>query len=134
MVLGGLRSLLIGQSLEAASLVSLAVGRAASVWFLRLATLALAQALDLATFSLMVSRHGAAAEANPLVHGLFGSFGMPAVVMAKLALVLLVGALSVAAASRGGRGAWSIAGGLPLALAIAAGLIGGITNAAAILG
>ena len=109
------------------------VDRATTVRLLALTTLALAQALDLVTFSVMISRHGLAAEANPLVSGLFGSLGMPAVALAKLSLVLLVGALSVAA-SRGRGGVWAIAGGLPLALAITAGLIGGITNAAAILG
>ena len=121
------------QSMDVMSLAASAVGRAASVGFLRLATLFLAQALDLATFSLMAARHGVAAEANPIVQDLFDSFGMPAVVVAKLALVLLIGCLSVAAWSRGGRGVWSMIGGLPLALAIAAGLIGGITNTATLL-
>jgi hypothetical protein len=97
-------------------------------------TLFLAQALDLATFDVMVARHGTAAEANPIVGDLFLSLGMPAVVVAKLALVLLVGALCVAAYSRRGRRVWSMVGGLPLALAITAGLIGGITNAATFLG
>ena len=130
---GGLVSFLVTQSLVAASIATVMVGRAASIGFLRLATLFLAQALDLATFSVMVARHGVEAEANPIVTDLFGWFGMPAVIVAKLALVLLIGSLSVAASSRGGRGVWSIVGGLPLALAIAAGLIGGITNTAALL-
>lgn len=130
---GGLVSLLITQSLDLMALVAMALGRAAAVGSLRLGTLFLAQGFDLATFSVMVSRHGAAAEANPLVGDLFDSFGMPAVVVAKLALVLLVGSLCVASSSRGGRGVWSIIGGLPLALAITAGLIGGITNAASFL-
>jgi hypothetical protein len=111
-----------------------AISRAASVGFLRLATLALAQAIDLATFSVMVARHGAAAEANPVVSDLFVTLGMPAVVLAKAALVLLIGALCIAAAARGRRGVWAMVGGLPLALAIAAGLIGGITNTAVLLG
>ena len=114
-------------------LVLVARDRAASFGVLRLATLGLAQALDLATFSVMVARHGASAEANPLVGGLFDSFGMSAVVFAKLALIVLVGALAIAASSRGNRGIWSMIGGLPLALAITAGLIGGITNAAVLL-
>lgn len=108
----------------------MAVGRAASVGLLRLGTLVLAQGFDLATFSVMVSRHGATAEANPIVSDIFQSFGMPAVVIAKLALVLLVSSLCVASSSRGGRGVWSLIGGLPLALAITAGLVGGITNTA----
>ena len=127
---GGLVSLLITQSFDLMGLVAMAVGRAASVGLLRLGTLVLAQGFDLATFSVMVSRHGATAEANPIVSDIFQSFGMPAVVIAKLALVLLVSSLCVASSSRGGRGVWSLIGGLPLALAITAGLVGGITNAA----
>jgi hypothetical protein len=130
-MLGGLPSLPITQWSGVASLVGAGVGR---FGFLRLTTLALAQAVDLATFNVMVARHGVGAEANPLVSDLYHSFGMPAVVLAKVALVLLVGALFVAASSRGRRGVWAIVGGLPLALAITAGLIGGITNAATFLG
>ena len=132
-MVSGVASFLIVQWVELLTLIALGVGRLASVGFLRLSTLFLAQAIDLATFSVMVARHGAAAEANPLVNDLFYSYGMPAVVLAKLALVLLVGALCVASTSRGGRGVWAIIGGLPLALAIAAGLIGGITNTATFL-
>jgi hypothetical protein len=133
-VFGGLTSILIAPWLDCASLLFRAISRAANVGFLRLATLALAQALDLATFGVMVGRHGASAEANPIVNDLFGALGMPAVIIVKLILVLLVGALSVAAMSQGGRGTWAIVGGLPIALAITAGIIGGITNAAVILG
>ena len=101
--------------------------------FLRLATLILAQWLDLATFSVMVHRVGPAAEANPFVAGLFLSHGLPAVAIAKVALIVLVGALAVAAVGHGNRRVWSLVGGVPLALAIAAGLIGGITNVASFL-
>jgi hypothetical protein len=132
-VLGGLVSLVISPSVDLVALVVIGIGRAASVGFLRLATLFLAQAFDLATFSAMVARHGAMAEANPIVSRLFDSYGMPAVIIVKLALVLFVGALSVAALSQGRRGVWSVIGGMPLALGIAAGLIGGITNAATFL-
>ena len=125
---------MIAQSLELLTLIALGIGRLASVGFLRLSTLFLAQAFDLATFSVMVARHGSAAEANPLVNDLFDTYGMPAVVIAKFALVFLIGALCVAASAQGGRGVWKIVGGLPLALAIAAGIIGGITNAATFLG
>jgi len=132
-VFSWLLSVVIRESLDIVSLGAIALRRATTVGFLRLATLFLAQAFDLATFSLMVARHGAIAEANPIVNNLFDSYGMPAVVIAKLALVLLIGALSIAAWARGSRGVWSMIGGLPLALAIAAGLIGGITNTAALL-
>jgi hypothetical protein len=133
-VFGGLVSIVIGQSLDLVAIAVQAVNRAASAGFLRLATLFLAQALDLATFSLMVARHGSMAEANPIVNNLFDVYGMPAVMFAKLALVVVVGALCLAATSRGGRGAWRVVGGLPLALGITAGLIGAITNTATLLG
>ena len=100
---------------------------------LRFLTLFAAQGLDFATFNAMVASHGASAEANPLVHGMFVAMGTPAVVVAKLALIGLVIALGIAAAARGWQGVWSAVGGVPLALAIAAGIIGGITNAATIL-
>ncbi len=131
---GGLASLLVTPWLDLVALFAGALGRLATVGFLRLATLVLAQSLDLATFGVMVARHGPDAEANPIVIDLFDSFGISAVVMAKVCLVLLVGALCVAAAARDRRGVWSLIGGLPLALAITAGLVGGITNAAAVLG
>ena len=112
--------------------------RSASVYiggvFFRLATLMLAQALDLTTFVLMVRTHGVAAEANPLVADLFVTLGVPAVLVAKSLLVVVVGSLGIAAASvAGGSLAWRVTGGLPMALAIAIGLIGGITNTATIL-
>jgi hypothetical protein len=100
---------------------------------LRCLTLFAAQGLDFATFNKMVANHGPAAEANPLVQELFIALGTPAVAIAKFLLIGLVIALGVAAAARGRQGVWSTVGGLPLALAIAAGLIGGITNAAVIL-
>ena len=100
---------------------------------MRLVTLAIAQAFDFATFSVMIRSHGVAAEANPIVHGLFAALGTPAVAIAKVALVMLITALAVAAAVQGGKGRWAVVGGMPVALGIAAGLVGGITNAAVIL-
>ena len=125
--------MVLSQSLEAVQIVAFGFNRAASVGFLRLATLALAQAFDLVTFSGMVARHGSIAEANPIVNNLFDVYGMPAVILGKVALVLLIGSLCVMASSKGGTGVWRVVGGLPLALAIAAGLIGGITNTATLL-
>lgn len=102
--------------------------------FIRFMTLAIAQAFDFATFNAMVGTRGPGAEANPLVQSLFLSLGTPAVIFAKVALVTLIVSLGVAAAVRGGQGrSWSIVGGLPVALGIAAGLIGGITNTATLL-
>lgn len=131
-MIGGLASVVTSQTYDLVVLAVQLVRRVASEMGLRVVTLFLAQSFDLATFSVMVSRHGATAEANPIVSDLFDSFGMPAVVFAKFALILLVAGLSLAASGRG-RGVWAIVGGLPLAVAIAAGLIGGITNAATYL-
>jgi hypothetical protein len=100
---------------------------------LRFVTLFAAQMFDFATFNAMVGSRGVSAEANPLVQGIFLSLGTPAVVIAKLLLVGLIMALVVAAAVRGGQGRWAAVGGMPLAIGIAAGLIGGITNAAVLL-
>ena len=100
---------------------------------MRFMTLAIAQAFDFATFSVMVRLHGVVAEANPLVKNMFLQLGTPAVALSKVALVTLIVALGIMAAVRGGKGRWSVVGGLPLALGITAGLIGGITNAAVIL-
>lgn len=108
---------------------------------LRLVTLFLAQALDLWTFALMVARYGIVAEANPLVANLFSSVGLPALVAGKLALIVAIGALVIAGAAfaeptRTGHVSvrtWAVVRGVPLALAIAAGLIGAITNTANIL-
>jgi hypothetical protein len=108
---------------------------------LRLATLSLAQGLDLWTFQLMVGRHGIAAEANPLVADLFMGSGIAPLIAGKIALVIAVGALAVAGAIavrssldrvRDSR-IWAAVRGVPVALAITAGLIGGITNTAVIL-
>jgi hypothetical protein len=100
---------------------------------LRFMTLAIAQAFDFATFFVMVRLYGVAAEANPLVQRMFLALGTPAIALSKIALVTLIVALAIAAAARGGKGRWSVVGGLPLALGITVGLIGGITNAAVIL-
>jgi hypothetical protein len=100
---------------------------------LRFVTLLAAQMFDFATFNVMVGARGVTAEANPIVQSMFVNFGTPAVVIAKVLLITLIMALGVAAAVRGGQGRWATVGGLPLALGIAAGLIGGITNAAVLL-
>ena len=69
---------------------------------------------------------------NPLAD-LFVTLGVPAVVIAKGSRGGGRVARIAAAATSGGTLTWRLAGGLPLALAIAIGLIGGITNTAAFL-
>jgi hypothetical protein len=112
---------------------ALIVDRTTTVRFLALTTLVLSQTFDLATFQWMVGQHGLDAELNPLVQDLFMSYGMVAMFGAKAALIVLVGALFVATWTRRRGYVRAVAGGLPIALAITAGLIGGITNAATIL-
>ena len=132
-MVAGWRSVVLTGAADLAALGTDVARRTDADALLRLTTLALAQALDLVTFRIMVAAHGAAAEANPIVSDLFLTHGLLGVVIGKIALVVLIGALSVAATTSGRKGAWSVVGGLPLALGIAAGLIGAITNTANLL-
>ena len=102
---------------------------------LRILTLAVAQLFDLATFSLMVGRHGIRAEGNPLVARLFTTSGLELLTLGKVALIVLIASLVVAATAAAAGPSWrrALVGGMPLAVGIAAGLIGGITNAASYL-
>ena len=96
----------------------------------RLAALLAAQLFDFGTFTVMVSRHGIVSETNPIVAQGFIAFGLPLVAVAKGALVLLVGSILVilgrawAAAPATRRVATSVA-----LVAVASGLLGGISNA-----
>jgi hypothetical protein len=95
-------------------------------------TMARAQLLDLATFIQMVDRVGPHAEANPLVAFLFSTHGLPVLAVVKVALLAFLTAIVAALA---GKPAIRLA--VPvtvvvLTVAIAAGLIGGATNTAAI--
>ena len=101
-------------------------------------TMSVAQLLDLATFALMISRLGPAAEANPLVATMYGGLGLPVVAIAKVALLALVSAIvamlarvAVLAGASTQRMTTVLIVGI-LAIGIAAGLVGGATNTAAI--
>ena len=96
-------------------------------------TMSVAQLLDLATFDLMIRRIGPAAEVNPLVATLYASHGLPVVAIAKVALVALVAAIA-AVLVRAPNSALvaRVALVVVLGAAIAAGLLGGVTNTAAI--
>ena len=95
----------------------------------RLATLLAAQMFDFATFTIMIGRHGIAAETNPLVAGGFAAFGMPILALMKIALIALLASIVVILDREQPRRRF----GLELAalfsvLAVAGGLLGGISN------
>ena len=96
----------------------------------RLAALFAAQFFDLGTFTLMVDRHGVAAEVNPIVAQGFADWGMVLVVVAKLALVVLVGSIVVLLAGHPTRRASLGLAALVSVAAVVAGFTGGVSNLA----
>jgi hypothetical protein len=90
-------------------------------------TMTLAQVLDLGTFVAMVRRLGLEAELNPGVSGLIGGYGLPMAAIAKVALMAFVVAIALVLSRRTGR-VDRVAGGVVLAAAIVAGILGGATN------
>jgi len=98
-----------------------------------LLTMAVAQLFDLATFMAMIRRLGPGAEVNPVVLGMLGSGGMASVVLAKVALVVFIGAVSVVLL-QGRAGGMQGAATVLLGCAIVAGVFGGWTNAITIGG
>jgi hypothetical protein len=103
-----------------------------SVLRLHLASLFAAQLFDYGTFTLMVDRHGIAAELNPLVAQGFVVFGLPFLALAKGALVMLVASIVVVIARRANtqRSLPVLATAVTI-IAVLAGLVGGISNTAA---
>lgn len=96
----------------------------------RLAALFAAQFFDLGTFSLMVDRHGVAAEANPIVAQGFADWGMVLVVIAKFALIVLVGSIVVLLAGHPTRRASLGLAAIVTVAAVVAGFTGGVSNLA----
>ncbi len=94
---------------------------------LAVATVTLAQTLDLGTFVAMVRQGGLQAEANPIVAQLVAGYGLPIAAIAKVALLAFVVALTVVLVGRHSR-VERTAGVLVIAAAIVAGLVGGGTN------
>jgi hypothetical protein len=95
----------------------------------RLAALFAAQFFDLGTFTGMVDRRGISAELNPIIAQGFDSFGFPIIVLAKLALVVLVGSIVVLLASEGPkRKANPGLATLVTLAAVGAGFLGGVSN------
>ncbi len=93
-----------------------------------LLTMVAAQLLDLGTFLTMVRRVGFAGEANPLAANVLAGGGLGLLVLAKLALIVLVGSVVVGLVAF--RRPWfKRAGWALLAFAIVAGVLGGWSNA-----
>jgi len=102
---------------------------------LRLTTLLVAQLFDYGTFTVMIARHGAAAEANPLIAQGLAMYGLPLLAIAKVALVLLLGSIVVILANPAPRRPMKTRMASVLALlAVAGGLVGGISNGLVLLG
>jgi hypothetical protein len=109
--------------------VEIAAGIAPGLLRMRLATLLTAQLFDFGTFVVMVARHGVIAEMNPLVaHGL-AAYGLPLLAAAKVALILLLGSI-VVILGRPEPGRWhgSRLATVVALLAVAGGLVGGLSN------
>ncbi len=100
---------------------------------LAIITLTVAQLLDLGTFVRMIAGHGAAAEANPLVRYILTGYGLPMLVVAKLAVLSLVVAVVAQLAGRAAQPEHRRLVAAVLAAAIVAGIVGGWSNAAVML-
>ena len=94
----------------------------------RLTALLAAQLFDFATFTIMIHRHGIAAEANPLVAAAFGAFGWPILAVLKIALFVLLASIVVIVGRDRPRRAGLELAALISVLAVAGGLLGGISN------
>lgn len=100
---------------------------------LAVATVTLAQMLDLGTFVAMVRQGGLQTEANPFVAQLVAGYGLPIAAIAKIALLAFVIALSTLLIGRHSR-IERAAGILVIAAAIVAGIVGGGSNVLAMGG
>jgi hypothetical protein len=85
--------------------------------------LSAAHVFDLATFVVMVVRHGLTAEANPFVERLSLELGLPGILIGKGALIVYLVAVVAVIAARRPR----LAAGI-VVLGTFAGVIGGISN------
>ena len=87
--------------------------------------LAAAHFFDWATFLILMSRHGLAAEANPIVVRIAQTSGVPGLTLAKILTVAFAASLMVLIAPRRPKLALAL-----VAFGVAAGLVGGISNIA----
>ncbi len=87
--------------------------------------LSLAQFFDYSTFLILVSRHGLAAEANPIVVRIAETSGLPGLTLAKILTVAFAASMMLLVAPRRPKLAMVL-----VAFGVAAGLVGGISNVA----
>jgi hypothetical protein len=113
----------------AAALIPTLVRPSGAILRFRLAALLAAQLFDFGTFTLMVERHGIVAEMNPLVAQGFEVYGLPILVVVKLALVVLLGSIVVLLAREGParQTVRGLAASITI-LAVIGGMVGGISN------
>ena len=113
----------------AAAMIPTLVRPSGAILRFRLAALLAAQLFDFGTFTLMVERHGIVAEMNPLVAQGFVAFGLPILVVVKLALVVLLGSIVVLLAREGPsrQTVRGLAASITI-LAVIGGMVGGISN------
>ena len=97
-------------------------------------TVTVAQLFDLGTFMRMVALHGAAAESNPIVAELLHGHGLPFTLVAKIAALSVVVAVTVVLAQRPEDVPRARLATLIAAVAVLGGLVGGLSNALVILG
>ena len=88
---------------------------------------AVAQLGDIVTFARMISVHGLAAEANPLVHETAQLGGFPGLVLLKVVVVVLVASTFAVLARSHGRLAATVAG-----VGVVAGVLGAASNVLAL--
>lgn len=90
--------------------------------------LALAHLFDFGTFLVMTSRHGLAAELNPIVVFMATEFGLPGLTIAKLGSVVFLAVTAwILYRARRNRVATTL-----VMIGVVAGIIGGCSNIASI--
>lgn len=118
-----------GPAVAAASRLPTLTETRGAVLRFRLAALLAAQLFDFGTFTLMIGKHGIAAEVNPIVAQGFAVFGMPVLVVAKIALVVLLASIVVLLTrDQPSRRAIPGLAAFITIMAVLGGMIGGISN------
>ena len=92
-----------------------------------LTALAVAHLFDYTSFLVLVSRHGLAAEANPIVVRIAQTAGIPGLTIAKLGTVAFAASLMLIILPRRPKLAMAL-----VVFGVAAGLLGGLSNVASL--